>query len=332
MKRLISILLAVMLVASCAVVASAYGWEDPDIKTVDEALEEYELLAGEEVATNRYYFLMPNGSNGDLGDDDSTDPVTGAPLGQFGKYAPTWFIPMQSGNVATATAGIYWWDSGVADPPAWAGYLPSGSDPDDPYVFYADVPQAAVMIIWNNAVDGGTNVDAPIYYCAAQSKNIPCEYYEPGESDNYPEGTDSFDNMIFVVDPDEVAINEFSQKQTCGGEWYYYYGKGCYGFVKDGTEADCLRDDHVDENGNHYHPEIAPLPIPEKPEPPEPSYLLGDVDGDGEVSVMDATEIQLVLVGNKEYAYDNAALAADYDGDGEVSVMDATAIQLALVA
>jgi len=61
-------------------------------------------------------------------------------------------------------------------------------------------------------------------------------------------------------------------------------------------------------------------------------FLLGDVDGDGVVSVMDATEIQLVLVGNKDYAYEYAEAAADFDGDGVVSVMDATAIQLYLVA
>lgn len=329
MKRLISILLAVMLVASCAVVASAYGWDDPDIKTVDEAVAEHNELMGEEAPTNRYYFLMPNGKNGDLGDDESVDEVTGEPLGHAGEYAPTWFIEMEGGAPATDTAGIYWWDSGVADPAAWVGYLPSGVDEDDPYVFYADVPQAVTTIIWNNAVDGGMDSSLPIYYCAAQSINIPCEYYDPGESENYPDGTESFDNMIFVIDPDQISINDLSLKQTCGGEWYYYYGNGCYGFTKDGTEANCLRDDHHDADGNHVIPEQEP---PKKPEPPTPTYTTGDVDNDGVVSVMDATEIQMVLAQMKEWAYENAEAAADFDGDGVASVMDATAIQLALVS
>ncbi len=327
MKRLISILLAVMLVASCAVVASAYGWEDPDILTVDEAVADHESLYGEEVATNRYYFLMPNGKNGDLGDDDSVDEVTGEPLGHYGEFAPTWFVEWEEGKTATATAGIYWWDSGVADPAAWVGYLPSGQDENDPYVFYADVPQAATTIIWNNAVDGGMDSSQPIYYCAAQSINIPSEYYDPGESPNYPDGTESFDNMIFVIDPDLISINELSLKQTCGGEWYYYYGNGCYGFTPDGTEADCCRDDHFDEEGNHVIPEHDPIPEPVLPKV-EPTFVLGDVDGDGVVSVMDATEIQMVLAQMKEWAYDQAEAAADFDGDGVASVMDATEIQM----
>ena len=329
MKRLISILLAVMLVASCTVVASAYGWEDPDILTVDEAVAEYEELMGEEVATNRYYFLMPNGKNGDLGDDDSVDEVTGEPLGAYGKYAPTWFIPMSTGFSATNTAGIYWWGSGVADPAAWVGYCPSGSDEADPYVFYADVPQAVTTIIWNNCVDGGMDNSLEIYYCAAQSINIPCEYYDAGESPNYPDGTESFDNMIFVIDPDLISINDLSLKQTCGGEWYYYYGNGCYGFTPDGTEADCLRDDHHDADGNHVIPVHDPIPEAQPPEP-LPTYIIGDVDNDGAVSIMDATEIQMVLAMVKEWAYEGADKAADVDEDGTPSVMDATEIQMVL--
>ena len=354
MKRIISILLAVMLVASCAVVASAYGWSDPDIMTVDEAVAEHELLMGEEVATNRYYFLMPNGKNGDIGDDDSVDD-DGKPLGHAGEYANTWFIPMKNGGIATNTAGIYWWDSGVADPPAWVGYLPSGVDENDPYVFYADVPQAATTIIWNNAVDGGMDDTQEIYFCAAQSINIPCEYYDPGESPNYPDGTESFDNMIFVIDPDLVSVAEFSGKQTCGGEWYYYYGNGCYGFTPDGTEADCLRGDHFNEAGEHVIPEqVGPdnptppteptpteptpteptptEPTPTEPTPTEPAeYMLGDADGDGEISVLDASVIQLSLVGKRPAFEGVAFLRANVDKDGEISVLDASIIQLYLV-
>ena len=190
MKKLISLALVLCMVLSCfAVSASAYGWQDPDIYTVDEAVEEHEFIYGEEVDTNRYYFLMPTGSNGDLGDDDSVDPETGEPVGKFGEYAPSWYIPMADGTMSTQTAGIYWWDSDVADPAAWIGYLPSGEDEADPNVYYADVPTAVTTIIWNNAVDGGLDETDPIYYCAAQSINIPCAYYDPDESPNQPDGT-----------------------------------------------------------------------------------------------------------------------------------------------
>ena len=314
MKRLISILLAVMLVASCTVVASAYGWEDPDILTVDKAVAEYEALMGEEVATNRYYFLMPNGKNGDLGDDDSVDEVTGEPLGAYGKYAPTWFIPMSTGYAVTYTAGIYWCGSGVVDPEGWVGYLPSGSDfKVDPYVFYADVPKAVETIVWNNAVDGGSDNTQEIYYCTVQTADIPCHGYKPNESENYPDGIESFDNMIYVIDPDLTEIDEVSLKQTCYGEWYRYYGRGCYGFKKDGTVFDCSRDDHLDVHGNHIVDEIF-------------GRCAGDVDDDDSVTVMDATLIQRHLARLEEFVYFQKQVS-DVDSDGEVGVMDATIIQ-----
>lgn len=304
MKRTLSILLAVILLVSCTVMAvSAYSVIDPDVPTTDQAIEEHELLYGEEVATNTYYFLMPNGSNGEVGDDETS--------AFYGKYANDWY------KDATYTAGIYWWDSGVADPTAWAGYLPSGVDENDPDVYYANVPQACTTIIWNNGIDGGMDSTLDIYFKACQTVNIGAEYYDAGENEHYPDGTENFDGMIYVIDPDIITISEFSLKETCGGEWYYYYGNGCYGFTKDGTEADCERDDHFDANGNHVGKQN-----------PAPDYVLGDVDGDGEVSVMDATAIQLHAASKKIIEDEVRLLAADADGDGEVSVMDATEIQL----
>lgn len=324
MKKFISILLAVLLVVSCAAVASAYSVFEPDVQTVDEAVAEYELIWGEEVETNRYYFLMPNGHNGDLGDDETTD--------FYGKYANDWY------KDTTTTAGIYWWGSGVADPTAWAGYLPSGVDENDSDVFYADVPVAATTIIWNNGVDGGMDATLDIYYKAAQTVNIGSEYYDAGESDNYPDGTTTFDGMIYVIDPDLISINDLSLKEQCGGEWYYYYGNGCYGFTEGGTEADCLRHDHYNAEGNHVGKQEVPTEEPsteiptDEPtvEPTTGDFILGDANGDGEVSVLDASLIQLYLVGKKDLA-DDAAVAADANKDGEVSVLDASLIQLYLV-
>lgn len=53
--------------------------------------------------------------------------------------------------------------------------------------------------------------------------------------------------------------------------------------------------------------------------------VLGDVDGDGEVTVIDATAIQRKLAGLDVDNYNEAA--ADADGDGKVTIVDATEIQ-----
>lgn len=218
MKRTISIILCLIVAISsvCAGTISTLA-----LTSTEDAIKQYETENGEKVETYRYYFLMPNGSNGMIGEDGYTD---------------SWY------NESTDSAGIYWWDSGVADPERWPGYSMSKADADS--VFYADVPVAATTIIFNNTIDGGMDKDEPVYYLQKQTINIPSEYYDPGESINYPDGTDSFDNMIYVIDPDLFPYGDTNVRATLEGEWYYYYGNGCYGFTKGGNSDNCLRDDH----------------------------------------------------------------------------------------
>lgn len=61
--------------------------------------------------------------------------------------------------------------------------------------------------------------------------------------------------------------------------------------------------------------------------PSEPEYIRGDADMDGEVSIMDATAIQLHIA-SLEKLSDLGAVAADVDDDGDISILDATQIQL----
>ena len=60
--------------------------------------------------------------------------------------------------------------------------------------------------------------------------------------------------------------------------------------------------------------------------PVESEALLGDVDGDGEVTIMDATYIQRV-VADIPIPFELNEQTADTDGDGEVTILDATDIQ-----
>ncbi len=68
------------------------------------------------------------------------------------------------------------------------------------------------------------------------------------------------------------------------------------------------------------------------------SYI-GDADGDGELSILDATEIQLVMANKTEFSKNDTIGAmhcygeeleyiSDMDRDGERTILDATAIQL----
>ena len=60
------------------------------------------------------------------------------------------------------------------------------------------------------------------------------------------------------------------------------------------------------------------------------SYILGDADSDGDVTIIDATYIQRALVGITVTS-DFTEAAADVDGDGDMTILDVTLIQRYLV-
>ena len=60
---------------------------------------------------------------------------------------------------------------------------------------------------------------------------------------------------------------------------------------------------------------------------PKDDFMLGDVNGDGRITIMDATAIQLHIAQLEMLPEDKLA-CADTDGDGKIAIMDATQIQL----
>ena len=59
---------------------------------------------------------------------------------------------------------------------------------------------------------------------------------------------------------------------------------------------------------------------------PQPEVVLGDVNFDGKINVLDATAIQKYSVGQSDFD-DNALASADANKDGTVNIMDSTLIQ-----
>lgn len=66
-------------------------------------------------------------------------------------------------------------------------------------------------------------------------------------------------------------------------------------------------------------------------ETPVETYVLGDTDGDGEITVLDASAIQFILVGKLEDTDGRKSIRGDIDMDDVLSVMDAASIQRYLV-
>ena len=165
----------------------------------------------------------------EVDDENRYYPAEGTETHRYYFYMPSdWY------NDYAYTAGIYWWQ-GTDACEAWPGYNAQIGDVEG--VYYADVPTDVATIIWNNGFDGGEDSTSEEYAMAIQTMNIGSEFYDEGESDLYPAGTESFDNMIYVIDPNKIDISDFSGKMTCGGEWYYYYGNGEYGVQPTREEA-----------------------------------------------------------------------------------------------
>lgn len=199
-KKIVSILLAVLMLASVLTVAAvSVAAETPTVDPNEVKLEDgrqtvADACAEAGIGIKRYYFYMPE----------------------------DWY------NDLSQTAGIYWWDTTGA-PKAWPGYY--AYETAFKGIFYADVPEDATTIVWNNGVNGGTDESKDIFAKAKQTKNIGSEYYDPGESETYPDGIeDGFDGMVYVIDPNgEHETNPISSKLGYAGEWYYYYGDGTCG-------------------------------------------------------------------------------------------------------
>ncbi len=328
MKKVIStVLVLVMLlsITSIVVYAESHSWFEPEVISAKKAVELYEQENGVKLQTHRLYFQMPDGKNGP---GIVKDPE------RMGEKAPSWYHEFvdPDGETRTTNCCIYWWEGvGVPNPGdssefpwstgGWVGYI--AEQGDAPNVYYCDVPYSRMntCIIWSNGINGGTDDSEPIYYLAAQSMNVDREYYWPGEAiittadgeqiDLYPDGCGDedhwFNNMIYIIDPDQVFEDEITHKMNCGGFWYRYYGNGCYGCVEGGEkdiQKNCMNPDH-----NH-------------------SYILGDVNMDTVVDVTDATTIQKFEADIIELT-DIQKMAADVCGNGpdKISVMDATRIQ-----
>ena len=135
-----------------------------------------------------------------------------------------------------ATACAYWWD-GTDKCTDWQHSYQMRSTPltleDGSNVYYIDLGETVATVIFNNGIDGGVKAaegeePSPNWGKNFQTKDTNLEGYEANESDLYPDGVKTFDNMIYVVDPSKVDVNENSGATTYGGEWYYLHADGKY--------------------------------------------------------------------------------------------------------
>ena len=316
MKKIISILLAVMLVVSVAAVSvNAYNsdgdysklspanvYKPTDSYTVDANTpycEDAILACGGSLdETQTYYFQAPE----DWANEYNTFPGPDLPDNEPYMHACAYWF----GGI-----GSTWADVGGGSV-AWCGYQAHLVDKEN-RIYSVTMPNdgGSPMVVLNNGVNGGMDKEAPIYKYARQYADLNVEGAYEGDYDTLPDGSptqDDFDGCIAIKDPDNMSENPVSHIVSYGVLWYVYYGKGCYGNYSTDSEnyhgrtASCVNPDH-----HHSKP--------------------GDVNNDKVVDVADVLAIQEHLAHINEITDTSMLDAADADGDGYVSIIDATRIQ-----
>ena len=321
MKKIISIVLAVMLVVSVAAVsAGAYNsdgdfsklspgdaYNPADSYTVDAntPYSEDAILAcgGDLSETQTMYFQAPadwaNEFNTFEGPDDS-EP--------YMHVCAYWW----SGIAGADDMG---WPSGKGC--KWVGYQAHLVDKAN-RIYSIKMPNdgGSPTVVWDNGVNGGMDNTKPIFQYGRQILDANTEGAVEGDYDTLPEGSptqEDFDGCIQIIDYNVKRPNPLTGFDSYGYNWYVYYGKGCYGSYATTSDHftsrydNCLNPEHL-ADPDKYHP--AP----------------GDVNQDKVTDVLDAELIQKYLVKLEELT-DIQKDIADVDTDGYISVIDATRIQ-----
>lgn len=155
-----------------------------------------------------------------------------------GEKSKRYFFAMRKDwyTFGNATACAYWWD-GADKCVDWQHSYQMRSTSltleDGSNVYYIDLGETVGTVIFNNGIDGGVKAaegetPSPNWGKNFQTENLSLEGYMANDSDTYPEGLKTFDNMIYIVDPSKESVSEESGATTYGGEWYYLHADGKY--------------------------------------------------------------------------------------------------------
>ena len=309
MKKIISIVLAVMLVVSLAAVSvNAYNssgdytnmltdpnsYSPSDSYTVDAntpyAEDAIVACGGDLDEAQTIYFQAPedwpNQFNTFAGPDDS-EPYMHVCVYWWGGTGKEW----PNGN-------------GVK----WVGYQAHLVDKEN-RIYSAQLPGDGntPVEVWNNGVNAGMDETAEIFKYGRQLMDANIEGAEEGDYATIPEGSpnpDTMDGCIQIIDYTVSQPNPLTGFDSYGSNWYIYYGKGCYGnYAKDSDNFTSVQ--LLDLNPDHHH---------------------CDVNFSGTVEATDATALQRHLAQIDILDADHLKLG-DPDADGAVSIMDATRIQ-----
>lgn len=144
----------------------------------------------------------------------------------------------------------------------------------------------------------------------------------PYEAEPLPEGSviiDSFDIKLRDANGDPVQPESpVTVTIRCSNPLAKVYRREADGSLTDMKAS--YSDGYLSFEADHFSLYLVVAP-------PETSEILGDIDGDGEASALDATYIQRYVTFVKVPFTDEQMKTGDIDGDGDLTIVDATFIQ-----
>lgn len=220
-KKIVSIILALMLLASTAVMATVSASAEDGVFYEPKPYVPSETA--QEVGLVRFFFLLPNDWKNDWTDSagiywwSGTDPV-GALDG--------------SGSTESKWPGYKMY---LFDPKEYTFYTDNDKENGEPLVtgtvWYVDLPCDVPTVVFSNALDGGDqswdNFNQERYLKAYQTTDVQSEGIFPEDGfDGFVETDEEFEtnnNMIYIINP-ELTSESVTGKQTFVGNWYLYHG------------------------------------------------------------------------------------------------------------
>ena len=228
MKKIISILLAVMLVVSVSAVSFGAYNSDGD----------YSILSpGSSYAPSDSYTVDANTPYcedailADGGSLDDTQTLYFQAPADWANQFNTFEGP--DDDEPYMHVCIYWWSGIGSAGVKWCGFQTHLVDKEY-RIYAAKLPNdgGTPVVVWNNGVNGGMDESKEIFTYARQIMDLNIEGAYEGDYDSLPEGSptqDDFDGCISVMDYTRSQINSLTGFPNYGTTWYIYYGQGCFG-------------------------------------------------------------------------------------------------------
>ena len=180
----------------------------------------------------------------DKGETSGVTNLGGIYNGPAGSVSRRYYfaMPKEWYTFTNATACVYWWDGldnceQLADENGggWQHSYQMQSTPivapDGSRVFYVDIDRSVTTVVFGNGIANGTKVDgvqSPNWGKNSQTNFVCVDGYVKNESEIYPDGVDSFDNMIYVIDTNSKQYDALTGTNIYSGEWYYLHEDGTW--------------------------------------------------------------------------------------------------------